>query len=310
MSVQVRRSLLAEAIAPKELRDDDPHMTRAMLPPVEPFASRGSVFSSYRPFVVASVFALVAIGVVALMLAGVENRVKKGWNLVPVVVAAADLPEGTTIGLESISQRAVPEQFVTSSVVRPDSTEYVVNQRLLVPVQAGDPLLWTQFEASRVGERLSRKIQKKARALAIRASSTMAVGGWVTPNDRIDIIASFSKPNSQERTAVTLLNDVPVISAGKITATSLASQRERDKEFQDVTVLVIPEEAEIITLAARMARLKFTLRGEDSERDDITDARYRTEISTLLSGEKVQVIQKKRWELLKSIRAAKKARDL
>ena len=76
-------------------------------------------------------------------------NVRKGWNLVPVVVAAVDISEDTVVTMEMISQRSIPEQFVTSSVVKPDSASYVVNQKVLVPLQAGDPLLWSQFESKK-----------------------------------------------------------------------------------------------------------------------------------------------------------------
>ena len=74
---------------------------------------------------------------------------RKGWNLVPVVVAAQDISADTIVTMEMISQRSIPEQFVTSSVVKPDSANYVVNQKVLVPLQAGDPLLWSQFETKK-----------------------------------------------------------------------------------------------------------------------------------------------------------------
>ncbi|MBN1208725.1 MAG: hypothetical protein JXB05_27940 [Myxococcaceae bacterium] len=77
-----------------------------------------------------------------------EQDVRKGWNLLPVVVASQDIPEKTVVTFDMIAQRSVPEQFVTSSVVKPDSASYIVNQRILVPVQAGDPLLWSQFETT------------------------------------------------------------------------------------------------------------------------------------------------------------------
>jgi Flp pilus assembly protein CpaB len=76
----------------------------------------------------------------------VKERARRGWNLVPVVVAATDLPRGTVVTLDLISQRQIPEQFVTSSVVRPESAAHVVNQKVLAPLQAGDPLLWSQLE--------------------------------------------------------------------------------------------------------------------------------------------------------------------
>ncbi|MFO0594129.1 MAG: SAF domain-containing protein [Myxococcaceae bacterium] len=75
---------------------------------------------------------------------------RKGWNLVPVVVAAVDISEKTTVTMEMISQRSIPEQFVTSSIVKPDSASYIVNQKVLVPIQAGDPLRWTDFETQKM----------------------------------------------------------------------------------------------------------------------------------------------------------------
>lgn len=82
------------------------------------------------------------------------REAKKGWNLVPVVIAAQDIPENTIVSFEHLSQRSVPEQFVTSSVVKPDSASYIVNQRILVPAQAGDMMLWSQFETKKQADGL------------------------------------------------------------------------------------------------------------------------------------------------------------
>ncbi len=79
------------------------------------------------------------------------KKARSGWNLVPVVVASQDIPEGTVVTFDLINQRSIPEQFVTSSVVKPDGVNHIVNHRLLVPVQAGDLLLWSQFESKNVG---------------------------------------------------------------------------------------------------------------------------------------------------------------
>lgn len=88
-----------------------------------------------------------AFGFVLAKKAEVEAR--RGWNLVPVVVAARPLAPGAEVQFEDISQRSVPEQFVTASVVKPDSASYVVRQPVLVPVAAGEPLRWSYFEATK-----------------------------------------------------------------------------------------------------------------------------------------------------------------
>src|SRR6266550_1652143 len=150
------------------------------------------------PLLVALVLGLFA-GVIAYSaIKKQEANVRRGWNLVPVVVAAVDISEGTQVSFDMISQRSVPEQFVTSSVVKPDSASYVVNQKVLVPVQAGDPLLWSQFETTKAAERLSTKVQKKARAITLDANKSTAVGGWVRPNDHVDIIGTRSEEHTSE----------------------------------------------------------------------------------------------------------------
>ena len=169
------------------------------------------------PLLVALVLAVFAGAIAFSAIKKKEADVRRGWNLVPVVVAGSDIPEGTVVTLDMISQRQVPEQFVTSSVVKPDSASYVVNQKVLVPLQGGDPLLWSQFETTKAAERLSTKVQKKARAITIEAKSTTAVGGWVRPNDHVDILGTFKDTQTNETVAVTLLQNVIVLATGKIT---------------------------------------------------------------------------------------------
>jgi pilus assembly protein CpaB len=225
-----------------------------------------------------------------------EADVRRGWNLVPVVVAAVDVSEGTVITFDMISQRSVPEQFVTSSVVKPDSASYIVNQKVLVPVQAGDALLWSQFETTKAAERLSTKIQRKARALTIDVGKTSSVGGWVRPNDHVDIIGTFKDPGTNEQTAMTLMQNVTVLATGKITGTTNVNLiPEGQRDYSNISVLVIPEEAEILTLAQELGTLNLTLRNEDDIDEPI--ARGRTTINTLFSGDRLARLERTRKEI-------------
>jgi pilus assembly protein CpaB len=253
------------------------------------------------PLVVALVLGLLA-GVVAYSaIKKKEADVRRGWNLVPVVVAAQDIPEGTVISFEMISQRSVPEQFVTSSVVKPDSANYVVNQKVLVPLQAGDPLLWSQFETTKAAERLSTKVQKKGRAVTIEAKSTTSVGGWIRPNDHVDVIGTFRDPQTDENVAVTLLQNVIVLATGKITGTTNVNLiPENQRDYTNISLLVIPEEAEILVLASELGNLTLSLRNEDDV--DLIEERGRATISTLLSGERTRVLEQKRREIIQIIK--------
>ncbi len=255
------------------------------------------------PLVVALFLGLLA-GVVAYSaIKKKEADVRKGWNLVPVVVAATDMAEGTVVTFDMISQRQVPEQFVTSSVVKPDSANYIVNQKVLVPLQAGDPLLWSQFETTKAAERLSTKVQKKGRAITIEAGKIGSVGGWVRPNDHVDVIGTFRDPQTNEQTAVTLLQNVIVLATGKITGTTNVNLiPEAQREYNNVSLLVIPEEAEILVLASELGDLRLSLRNEEDV--DMIEERGRATIHTLLSGERTRVLQERRREIIQIIKGS------
>ena len=116
-------------------RSSEPKPARREAPLPDVMRTSGASFSlrGKAPLFVSLALALVAGVVSYSAVKKKEMDVRKGWNLVPVVVAAVDVSEGTVVTMEMISQRSIPEQFVTSSVVKPDSVGYIVDQQLLVP---------------------------------------------------------------------------------------------------------------------------------------------------------------------------------
>jgi pilus assembly protein CpaB len=101
---------------------------------------------------------------------------RKGWELVPVVVAAVDMKAGDPVSMENISQRSIPEQFVTRSVVRPDSASYVVDRPLLVPLNAGDPIPWAAVEDDASAVACSRRVDELLRLRPVVSPALQRVG--------------------------------------------------------------------------------------------------------------------------------------
>jgi len=252
------------------------------------------------PLLVALALGLAAGGVSYSAIKKTQSDVRKGWTPLPVIVAATDIPEGAVVTFDMISQRQVPEQFVTASVVKPESASYIVNQKVLVPLQAGDPLLWSQFETTRASERLASKIMHSGRAITVEAAKASAVGGWVRPNDHVDIIGTFRDPGTNEQVATTLLQDVIVLATGKITGTTNTNLiPEGQREYTNLSLLVIPEDAEVLTLAQELGQLTFSLRNETDV--DVLADRGHTTIHNLLAGGRTH-IDEKRKHLIDTIR--------
>lgn len=81
-----------------------------------------------------------------------------------VAVARLDVDEGHTLTADDLETREYPESFVTSSFIHADSVSYIINQKLQVPVMAGDPLLWSQFESEPITSEGSVLIASRALA--------------------------------------------------------------------------------------------------------------------------------------------------
>jgi len=57
------------------------------------------------------------------------------------------------------------------------------------------------------------EVRETSSGVTIEANTTSSVGGWVRPNDHVDVIGTFRDPQTNENVAVTLLQNlvVPVI---------------------------------------------------------------------------------------------------
>ncbi len=189
---------------------------------------------------------------------------KQATGMVPVVVAAVDMAENTVVSMENISKRSIPEQFVTSSVVKPDSASYIVNQRLLVPVQAGDMLLWSQFDTTRAAERVSTDVLRGLRLITLDVVKDNAVGGLVRPGDHVDVIAILKDEKTGERRAQTIAENLEVVATGKMTRrTNLNLLPENERPYANVTVMVTGEVAERLALAQELSMLVLSLRNPE-----------------------------------------------
>lgn len=93
-------------------------------------------------FVAGAVIALVAGYAITQK---TKADVRRGWNLVPVVVVSQDIRPGTALTNDVIAQRSIPEQFMTSSYVTPTSVQDVAGARATVELRAGDLLRWSDI---------------------------------------------------------------------------------------------------------------------------------------------------------------------
>ncbi|MCL2626676.1 MAG: Flp pilus assembly protein CpaB [Cystobacterineae bacterium] len=229
-------------------------------------------------------------------------EVKRGWNLKTVIVANVDIPEGTDVTRDMLALYEVPERFVTTSNIGAGSVDAIQNQKILANVQKGDPILWSQFSMAKPLEQLSRKVLKRMRAFTLKVNNTSSVGGWVRPNDRVDIIGIFRDSQSQENISMTLMQGVVVLATGTITGTTNAALiSEGDRKYSEVSLLVLPEDVEQLALAQELGSLTLSLRNEEDT--DVSSDMRKTTIRTLTDPEMQKSLGRRRERMIEVIQS-------
>ena len=261
------------------------------------------MLSGKNPLLIALALGLLAGATAWAALRARERGARDRWQTVNVLCAKVDVAEGTELSAEMVAVKEMPAKFVTGSFIQADEhgsseQQTPVGQRLLVPLKAGDPILVSHFESARDAD-LATLISPKGRAVTIDVQEKNAVGLWVRPNDHVDVIGSFRDPDMQQLRTMTLLQNVVVLATGRITANT-TNIAEEDKRFATVTVLALPEEAEMLTLAQELGTLTLLLRNPDDL--DSQEKRSVVDQKTLFTGDRAGELQQKRYRTIQIIR--------
>ena len=162
------------------------------------------------------VVALVLAGVAAFSiwqyLDGVDEDARAGFDLRPVIRATEDIPArtpGNTIiddVLFSISEENLdflpgpsPQRTVAFANVE-DMTLRLRDRFAVGPISANQILTSDQWEdalTAPVVTKLAEIISPGKQAISIQVDSTRAVGGFIRPNDRINMIVTIRAPQVQ-----------------------------------------------------------------------------------------------------------------
>ncbi|GAC1345359.1 MAG: hypothetical protein NVS2B9_08650 [Myxococcales bacterium] len=265
------------------------------------------MLSGKNPLLIALALGLFASALAAAAIRAQQRKARAGWDTVKVLCADQDIPERAELDREMVAVKEMPERFVTPSFIRAGADDQVeqaaryFGQRLQVPLKKGDPILVSHFEAVREAE-FSTMINQKGRAVTIDVQERNAVGLWVRPNDHVDVVGTFTDSETHQMRTTTLLQNVVVLATGHASAGSVALADD-DKRYQTVTLLVLPEEAEMLTLAQDLGTLTLLLRNPDDldyqEKRTVIDAR------SLLAGDRAGELQQKRYRTIQIIRGAK-----
>jgi len=198
-----------------------------------------------------------------------RESIRRTMRHIPVVVAKRDIPGGTRIDKDDLRKSEIPEISAPDRVVTPDMANMILGKKTVFDVRAKKPILWYDIEGGApAAQGLAPMIKHRMRAVTLQISGSAAVSGMVQPNDRIDVLGTFSFPSktvpgTMETVTLTVLQDVTVLATGQRLAKESfdSRRRSRSRSYNSVTLEVTPREAELLVFAQQTkGSLWLTLR--------------------------------------------------
>ncbi len=183
---------------------------------------------------------------------------------VKILVAADKTKPGTPLTIDVVEEREIPKEFYTDSMLTPGDME--LNRRRLVVhrLEKGQPLYFHNLEGQEIDKRLSQRLRPGGRGYTIEVDEAGSGGYRIGANDRVDVLATVPRRTDGQSELVTfnLLQNVVVLKTGA-RGQNVNNPNDDDMTFRSVTLLVLPEEAELLHQAESTGRLKLSLRNPD-----------------------------------------------
>ncbi|MCA9212330.1 MAG: Flp pilus assembly protein CpaB [Planctomycetales bacterium] len=186
-----------------------------------------------------------------------------------IYVAKADIDVGGLMSDEVVKPEEWPQDKVPDGAVR--SLDELVDRRTTSRLFQGEPILTGKLIEKDKWQDASQAIPKGYRVVAVGVDPTSAAANLIKPGHRVDVMVYLKPgrdmPDLIEPKSVTFLKDVKVFSVDD--QTSYNPDEEEGGSAKNVSLLVTPKQAQKVSLATSLGKIKLSLRNEDDGADEI-----------------------------------------
>jgi pilus assembly protein CpaB len=172
--------------------------------------------------VIILIVAVSAGGLCAWLLLTSNNQTEVAQPVAPskameVLVAASDLPQGQVVSEKDLRWQQWPSDAVAATYItranKPDAVTALKGSMARTRFVAGEPIQEQKMSRTPSGM-LASLLPSGKRAVAVRVSAESAAGGFILPNDRVDVIHTSSKAGQLgdlESASKTILTNIKVL---------------------------------------------------------------------------------------------------
>ena len=225
----------------------------------------------YTSRIVVLIIALSAGGIAAYLASGSDKTLPTEpaaqLQTVDVLVARSDIGLGQTVTPEDLQWQTWPAATASNTFIRrnerPDATTQIAGSIARAPFIAGEPIREPKLVKANGSGFMAAILPTGMRAISTEISPETGAGGFILPNDRVDVILSKREKNADRPSAPDVVNSEIILSNVRVLA---IDQAPKEKDGQNavvgktVTLELRPEQAETLARARQTGTLALALR--------------------------------------------------
>jgi pilus assembly protein CpaB len=219
---------------------------------------------------------------------------------VEVLVAKSDLAAAQVIAERDLGWQVWPADAAHPSFIkkadRPNAIGDFVGAIVRTPIAAGEPIRESKVVTAKGSGFMAAILPRGMRAVSLEVSPTTGAGGFILPNDHVDLVLTHRDRAAEKSTGTerfvseTILRNVRVLAIDQTVA-------EKDGEKvvigKTATIELTPQQAETLALARQTGTISLTLRslvdspqeapqgGDDEDGRTINTVRYGVSTQTV-----------------------------
>jgi pilus assembly protein CpaB len=191
-----------------------------------------------------------------------------------VLVAARDVPQGAALTPSDLAVVLFPTDSLAPSFIRlsqqPSAQADLVGSVTRRSFAQGEPITTGAVVQPDGRGFMAAQLAPGFRAVSLEIDAETAAGGFIQPNDRVDVIVTSRTENresggSEQVNSNIILEDVRVLALGETTQTQTSGEEPTVIQAGVAVLELTAEDARVLALADEMGTISLALRGVQVE---------------------------------------------
>lgn len=213
-------------------------------------------------FIITLLLSLLTVVVLYKYINGLKTETVAPVVKTEVVTALDTIPANTKITAGMLTSIPLPSEAILTDAVL--DSDKIVGRITNSDIKKGEQILASRLMENGANTSLSYQIPKGKRAITITNTEVSGVAGYILPKDRVDILVMYSIKENPT-IIYTQLQNIEILKVG-----SNITKPDATTVPTSLTILVTPEQAEVVMYALNNGSLQLTLRNpDDGKKNDL-----------------------------------------